>query len=149
MRTLPIDASDEEIKNLVIEWNELLAIEKYEEALSMFLSDNFEVEWTPELLEQAVYGYGVIGYTRDEIKEMFGPEDYKVTSIFDNKEKDKIINSIEICHQWNLKDENIIGIVHYDCVPLNGELSDLTARFYIEKVYENNITLKFLDLHVM
>ncbi|AKN31324.1 hypothetical protein Ccar_10840 [Clostridium carboxidivorans P7] len=149
MKTLPIGASDEEIKNLVIEWNELLAAEKYEEALSMFLSDNLEVKWTPELLEQAVYGYGVVGYTREEIKEMFGPEDYKITSIFDNKEKDKIINSIEVSHDWNFKDESTIGMVHYDCVPLNGELSDLTARFYIRKIYENNITLEFLDLHVM
>jgi len=149
MRTLSIDSSDEEIKNLVIEWNELLAVEKYEEAISMFLSDNLEVEWTPELLEQAVYSYGVIGYTREEIKEMFGSEDYKITSILDNKEKNKIMNSIEISRDWNFRDENIIGMVHYDCVPLNGELSDLTARFYIKKVYENNITLKFLDLHVM
>lgn len=149
MRTLPIDVSDEEIKKLVIEWNELLAVEKYEEALSMFLSDNFEAEWTPDLLEQAVYGYGIIGYTREEIKEMFGPEDYKITSIFDNKEKDKIINSIEVSRDWNFKDESIIGMVHYDCVPLNGELSDLTARFHIKKIDANNITLIFLDLHVM
>ncbi|GCD12532.1 hypothetical protein [Clostridium tagluense] len=149
MRTLPIDVRDEEIKNLIIEWNELLAVEKYEEALSMFPSDNLEVEWTSDLLEQAVYGYGVIGYTREEIKEMFGSEDYKITSIFDNKEKDKIMNSIEVSRDWNFKDENIIGMVHYDCVPLNGELSDLTARFHIMKIDENNITLKFLDLHVM
>lgn len=149
MRTLHIDVNDEEIKNLVIEWSELLAVEKYEEALSMFFSDNLEGEWTSDLLEQAIYGYGVIGYTREEIKEMFGPEDYKITSILDNKEKDKIINSIEISRDWNFKDENIIGMVHYDCVPLNGELSDLTARFHIKKIGDNNITLKFLDLHVM
>lgn len=149
MRTLSIYASDEEIKNLIIEWNELLAVEKYEEALSLFHSDNLEVEWTPNLLEQAIYGYGIIGYTREEIKEMFGPEDYKITSIIDNKEKEKIINSIEVTRDWNFKDENIIGMVHYDCVPLNGELSDLTARFYIERIDESNITLKFLDLHVM
>ncbi|WPC39921.1 hypothetical protein [Clostridium sp. JS66] len=149
MKTLPIDASDEEIKNLVIEWNELLAAQKYEEALSMFLSDNLEVEWTPNLLEQAIYGYGVVGYTHEEIKEMFGPEDYKITSILDNKEKNKIINSIEVSRDWDFKDKNIIGMLHYDCVPLNGELSDLTARFYIRKIYENNMTLEFLDLHVM
>jgi hypothetical protein len=118
MRTLSIDANDEEIRNLVIEWNELLAAEKYEEALSMFLCDNLEVEWTADLLEQAVYGYGVVGYTREEIKETFGPEDYKITSIFDNKEKDKIINSIEVNRDWNFEDENIIGMVHYDCIPL-------------------------------
>ncbi len=36
-KILPITASKEEIKKLVIEWNELLAQEKYKEALEMFL----------------------------------------------------------------------------------------------------------------
>ncbi|WP_160679751.1 hypothetical protein [Clostridium sp. C8-1-8] len=149
MRTLRTDVSDGEIRNMVIQWNELLANEKYEEALYMFLSDNSEVEWTPDLLEQAIYGYGVVGYTREEIKEMFGPEDYKITSIHDNKEKDKIINSIEVSRDCNFKDKRIIGSVHYDCIPLNGQLSDLTARFYIKKMDDNNLTLEFLNLHVM
>jgi len=148
MRILPIDANEQKIKNLIIEWNELLAVEKYEEALAMFLTDK-EGAWTPDLLEQAVYGYGIIGHTREEVKDMFGFADYKVTSIFDNKEKDKIINGIEVSTDWNFKDKSLLGMVHYDYVPLNGELSDLTARFYIKKIDENHITLVFLDLHVM
>lgn len=148
MRILPIDVNEQKIKNLIIEWNELLAVEKYEEALAMFLTDK-EGAWTPDLLEQAVYGYGIIGHTREEIKDMFGFADYKVTSILDNKDKDKIINGIEVSTDWNFKDKSLLGMVHYDYVPLNGELSDLTARFYIKKIDENHITLVFLDLHVM
>ena len=35
MRTLAIDASDEEIRNLVVEWHELLAQRRYAEALEL------------------------------------------------------------------------------------------------------------------
>lgn len=48
---------------------------------------------------------------------MFSPEDYKITSIFDNKEKDKIINSIEVNRDWSFEDENIIGMVHMTAFP--------------------------------
>lgn len=72
MKTLPITASNEEIKELVIEWNELLAQEKYKEAFEMFLIDeNSELNWTPELLESAVYTYGCPGYTREEAEKEF------------------------------------------------------------------------------
>ncbi len=47
MRTLPVTATKEEIKPLVIEWNELLAQEKYKEAFEMFPAyDDYE-HWTP------------------------------------------------------------------------------------------------------
>lgn len=74
MRTLPITASKEEIRELVIAWNELLAQGKYKEALEMFL---FTEDWTPELLESAVYTYGCPGYTREEAEKEFGSADYK------------------------------------------------------------------------
>lgn len=34
-------------------------------------------------------------------------------------------------------------------VPINGELSDLTAHFFVCKVNGDEITLAFIDLHVM
>jgi len=37
--------------------------------------------------------------------------------IFDNKEKDKIINSIEVNRDWSFEDENIIGMVHMTAFP--------------------------------
>lgn len=150
MKTLPITAGKEEIKELVIEWSELLAREKYKEALDMFLLDeNNELEWTPELLESAVYTYGCPGLTREEAEKEFGSADYKVTSIFENPDKDKIIESINISSNYGWMGKNDIAVIHYDNVPLNGMLSDLTARFFLRKIDDNTLTLAFMDLHVM
>lgn len=148
MKILPITASKEEIKKLVIEWNELLAQEKYKEALEMFLIDESNV-WTPELLESAVYGYGCPGYTKEEAEKEFGSADYKVTSIFNNPDCDKIIESIDISSAYKWVGENDIAVIHYDNIPLNGTMSDLTAKFFVRKVNDNEITLVFIDLHVM
>lgn len=149
MKTLPITASKEEIRELVIEWNELLAQEKYKEAFEMFPAENNELDWTPELLESAVYTYGCPGYTREEAEREFGSSDYKVTSILENPDKDKIIESIDISFDYGWMGKNDIAVIHYDHVPLNGVMSDLTARFFVRKVTDDKITLVFIDLHVM
>lgn len=149
MKTLPITASKEEIRELVIEWNELLAQEKYKEAFEMFPAENNELDWTPELLESAVYTYGCPGYTREEAKREFGFSDYKVTSILENPDKDKIIESIDISSDYGWMGKNDIVVIHYDHVPLNGVMSDLTARFFVRKVTDDKLTLVFIDLHVM
>lgn len=149
MRTLSITASKEEIRELVIEWNELLAQEKYKEAFEMFPAENNELDWTPELLESAVYTYGCPGYTREEAEREFGSSDYKVTSILENPDKDKIIESIDISSDYGWMGKNDIAVIHYDHVPLNGVMSDLTARFFVRKVTDDKITLVFIDLHVM
>lgn len=149
MKTLPITASKEEIRELVIEWNELLAQEKYKEALEMFPAENNELDWTPELLESAVYTYGCPGYTREEAEREFGSSDYKVTSILENPDKDKIIESIDISSDYGWMGKNDIAVIHYDHVPLNGVMSDLTARFFVRKVTDDKLTLVFIDLHVM
>lgn len=150
MRTLPITASKEEIRELVIEWNELLAQEKYREAMEMFmLAEDNELDWTPELLESAVYGYGCPGYTREEAEKEFGSSDYKVTSILENPDREIIIDSIDISSDYGWMGQNDIAVIHYDNVPINGEMSDLTARFFVRKVNDDEITLAFIDLHVM
>ena len=149
MKTLPITASKEEIRELVIEWNELLAQEKYKEAFEMFPAENNELDWTPELLESAVYTYGCPGYTREEAEREFGSSDYKVTSILENPDKDKIIESIDISSDYGWMGKNDIAVIHYDHVPLNGVMSDLTTRFFVRKVTDDKLTLVFIDLHVM
>lgn len=150
MRTLPITAGKDEIKELVIEWNELLAQEKYKEAFEMFpVVEDYEQYWTPELLEEAVYTYGCPGFTREEAEREFGRADYKVTSILENPDKEKIIDSIDISSDYGWQGKNDIAVIHYDNVPLNGKMSDLTARFFVRKVNDNEITLVFIDLHVM
>lgn len=149
MRTLPITASKEEIRGLVIEWNELLAQEKYKEAFEMFPAENNELDWTPELLESAVYTYGCPGYTREDAEREFGSSDYKVTSILENPDKDKIIESINISSDYGWMGKNDIAVIHYDHVLLNGAMSDLTAIFFVRKVTDDKITLVFIDLHVL
>ena len=135
MRTVPIAAGKEEIRELVIEWNELLAQEKYREAMEMFmLAEDTELDWTPELLESAVYGYGCPGYTREEAEKEFGSSDYKVTSVFENPDREKIIDSIDISSDYGWMGKNDIAVIHYDNVPINGEMSDLTARFFVVKL---------------
>ena len=132
MRTLSVNAGTAEIKNLVAEWLELLAQEKYVEALELILYDNTQVvdatlwTWTPQNLEADVFKYDVLYFddaVTDEMAKTWGIEklDYK----------------------------NIIGDVICDCVLLDGELSDLSALFWIQKTDDENMTLIFRDLHVM
>jgi len=161
IRTLPTGAKDSEIMKLLIEWTEFLANSEYTEAFEMFQSYNHEVEWTPELLESAVYGYGCPGYSKEEAEKQFGSSDYRVTSLWNNSNRDNILRKIAI-NYYKLTEEqaklrcltgmdyeNIIGDIHYEGVPLNGEESDLTARFFIKRVGKETISLCFYDLHVM
>jgi hypothetical protein len=58
MRTLPFKCDSEQIRKLVIEWWELLAAGKYQEAFDMFAHDDWEIPWSPEKLEEAIATYG-------------------------------------------------------------------------------------------
>ncbi|MBP3460427.1 MAG: hypothetical protein J6K58_14585 [Lachnospiraceae bacterium] len=174
MKTLPISAGKEEIKNLVIQWIELLAQEKYSEALDFILYDNTqEIDgkiwiWTPERLEAAVFTYGQPWYTKEDMKRLYGmdyPVDRKVTSILNSPDKEDLLEDIEVsieffdnvisfekAKMWGISGldyKNIIGEILFDGVPIDGERSDLTALFWIKKVNENDITLLFHDLHMM
>lgn len=171
MKTIPLNSGEEQIRNFVLEWNELLALEKYAEAIDFILYDNTQIIdgkpwiWTPEKLEASVYTYGMPWFSREEIEKEYGPgsADYKVTSLLNSPDKEELLSDISITVDyytvtsekaalWGLEKtdyENIIGDVHYDGVPLNGSSSDLTAIFYIQKVDNENITLLFHDLHVM
>lgn len=163
LRTLPMCADDLEIIKLLIEWTELMAAEKYEQALTMFQHYNQEVDWTPALLESAVYSYGCPGLSREEAERLFGSSDYKITSLLHAPDRAQILEYLDIdyddyapfseekarrCGLTGTDYENILGMVHYD-VPLNGEASDLTAIFYIKKLNEETMTLSFFNLHVM
>src|SRR5699024_4150401 len=103
LKTLPISAGKNEIKNLVIEWNELLAQEKYMEALDLILYDNTqqidgeEWIWTPERLEAAVFTYGQPWYSKEDMKQLYGldyPVDSKVTSLLTDSDKENRLENI-------------------------------------------------------
>jgi len=169
MKTLPINASQEQIETLVIEWNELLSQEKHSEAISLILYDNTqEIDgqtwiWTPEKLEAAVFTYGQPWYTKEDMERLYSPG--WPNSLLNAPNSNKFLQDIRIeinfydfvisleqARMWKIDKldfEHIIGDLYYDGMPLNSERSDLTAIFWIKKVDEHNITLLFRDLHMM
>ena len=174
MKTLSVDANQEELTNLVIEWIELLAQENYAKALDFILYDNTQEvdgkiwKWTPERLEASVYTCGLPWYSKDEMRQLYGvdyPVDGKVTSILNRQDKevwldgdlisihkfDGVISSqqAELWGISHLDYQNIIGEIMFDGVPIDGKRSDLTALFWIKKLDSNQITLIFRDLHMM
>lgn len=145
MKTLPITATDEEIKALVVEWSELLADGQFAEALAMFPNTDEEIDWTPESLANWISNYGFDEPYPDGRK-------YKLTSLRDLPNFNEIIEKgIDVDREnlYGLSPDGYVGMVHYDDVPLDGEPSDLTARFHIKKIGPSKITLEFLDIHVM
>lgn len=171
MKVLPLDAGEDEIRALVLEWNELLAQEKYREALGLILYENTrKVDgetwvWTPEKLEAAVYSYGLPWMTREEVEQEFGEgsADYKVSSLLHSPNREELLKNVKISVERytltpeqakmrcleNSDYENVVGDVLYDGVPLNDKTSDLTAIFLLKRVDEGHMTLCFDELHVM
>lgn len=134
MVTFPIACSDDYIRAAVVGWSELLAQQKYAEAIAMF-RNFFDIP--PSVLEQVVSEYHKRGSC-------------KVTSIFDLPEVDVpafIVKSIAVQRHDDLS--NCLGFVDYDNVPIDGSASDLTAQFEIVKLDESTITLSFKDMHVL
>lgn len=148
MTTFAANCSDEEIRNAVVEWSEFLAQGKYAAALGMFpnTSESSEFEWTPEHLEDWISNYGCAR------KDYDSGEYRKVTSLFEQPDSQQFIRKaikVDREHLFGLDANRYVGMVHYDDVPLNGEPSDLTARFHIMRVDNGTITLESLDIHVM
>jgi hypothetical protein len=155
MRTLPLTASDEEIRLLVVEWSELLAAKRYQEALEL-LPPNNEDGWTPAILEQVIRGYGVPAdadpETTKQLLAHHKVSQFEITPLAGRPDREAIIAKINVDqkHLFGLDPQKgYLGMVHYDDVPLSGFRSDLTARFCIKRVGADRLTLEFLDLHVM
>jgi hypothetical protein len=148
MITFAESATDDTIRQAVVAWSELLAEGKHGEALGMFLhtSEAFGFAWTPEFLQQLVANYGCYRPGVDS------SEHRKVTSLFAQPDSGKyIVKAIEVDREnlYGLDPDGYVGMVHYNHVPLDGEPSDLTARFHIKRVAPGRITLEFLDIGVM
>ena len=143
-RVLPVTASDEDIRKLVVEWSELIADKKFAAALEMFAAVKEGEEWTPEFLENWLANYGF--FERNE-----GVPAVEVTSLFDLPDPEEAIAGIELDREnlYRLDPELYVVMVHYEQVPLDGSPSDLTALFHIMKVGDDQITLELLDVHVM
>lgn len=144
MQTLPFDCSHDDIRRLVVEWWELLAAGKYREALEMFDHDDWEVKWSPEKLEEAIATYGCF-------EPYPGDPKWEAGSIFDQPNPQKIIAAIDVDREnpYGKHPPEYNGMVHFHDVPLKQRVSDMSARFYIKRVGRDQITLEFLDVHVM
>lgn len=155
IKALPLSASDDEIKALVVEWSELLAQKRFQEAIEMFFHCHDELLWTPTLLEDAIAGYGVPDLDPSTLTSLladWGVERFEITSLLGRADQDEIIAiSIQVDrgHFGGLDPEVYLGMVHYHDVPLSGYRSDLTARFHIKRVGADRLTLEFVDIHVM
>lgn len=150
-RTLPLDCSDKEIRDLVLEWSELLAAENYAGALALLPS--VPDEWTPEILRLTIEGYGVPDLDPEvllSLHQEHGVERFVVKSLRDSVDLDPT-KSIDVDrkNQYGLDPAEYLGMVHYRDVPLNSGPSDLTARFYIKRFGSDCLMLEFLDIHVM
>jgi hypothetical protein len=85
-------------------------------------------------------------------KDFDSGEYRNVTSLFEQPGSEQFIRKairVDREHLFGLDSKQYAGMVHYHDVPLDGEPSDLTARFHIKRVDEAAITLEFLDIHVM
>ncbi|SCY18374.1 hypothetical protein SAMN05216233_1054 [Desulfoluna spongiiphila] len=114
-----------------------------------------ENEWSPELLEKCINGYGVIDGDKETLEFMldeYEVTEFKISSLIGRDDRDIISNdSIDVDREnlYGLDPDEYLGMVHFNDVPLSGYLSDLTARFHIKRINDLQITLEFLDIHVM
>jgi hypothetical protein len=151
VRILPTTATDDELRRLVVEWSELLAESNFQDAFSMFPSEG---DWSAELLKETIQGYGVP--ENDEslapMLESWEVDVLKITTLFDrNDAEDFIKKAIDVDREnlYGLDPRLYLGMIHYNDIRISGFVSDLTARFHIKKVGSDQLTLEFLDIHVM
>lgn len=143
MLTVAASASDEEIKAIVGRWVECLVRGDYEAALALLYAGPESPEWTPEMLRAWIENYGTDVPAEDG-------RVFRVTPM-----EDAVLPPDLTGHAFDVDRENArgldpagyAGMVHFD-LPLDGEWSDLTARFHIRKLGDE-LALELLDVHVL
>lgn len=133
MKTLPVEASDEEILEAVRQWVGLLIEERYEEAFDFVVDrEHNPWHWTPELLKKAIRSYGFSD--KQEI--------YTVTPLAEAVGDRKPIHDV----QRHSYDEHK-GYVWFD-LPLNGQWGDLTAMITFREI-DRRLALELESIQVM
>lgn len=160
MKKLPLTASDEEVKEVVRHWVALLAEEDYAAAVEMIspevLPANGSVdfkdaaEWTPELVQAVINHFGTPEPIEGEehiytvVPVVVDGDD----SLQEDFEKRLQVDRGSFC-QFG---QEYVGGVHVG-LPLAHEegewVSDLTARFFLRPLDENEMVLVLEDIHVM
>ena len=131
---LNVNSNDKEIIEFIESWVNDLVNEDYESAYARTGHDPY-YEWTPELIESVINGYG-------SPKPHPCGEVFKGTSVNEAKGDELTVDVNR--EQYN---DNRVGYVYYD-LPLNGEWSDLTACFRLEK-QGLSLVVVLEDIHVM
>jgi hypothetical protein len=154
MQVLPIAATDDEIRALVVEWSELLAQRRYSDALAPLPHSTEEVDWTPDLLEEVISNYGVLNGDKESTDHLLAyhrVSSFEITTLLGRPDSAEIIANIDVNREdlFGLDPKQYLGMVRYGDVPLSGFRSDLTARFHIKRFGTDQLTLEFRDLHVM
>lgn len=122
MKTLPLTASQEEVKNVIREWADLLAKERYDEALDLLsaelpsgsgsVSDEEASQWTPELLRAVITNYGLPEPWEGQ------EQNYKVVPV-DESMRQLFEKNLTVDFR-SAADKSHLGMVHVD-LPLNYE----------------------------
>jgi len=132
MKTLPAEASDEEILDAVREWVGLLAEERYKEAYDFVVNPEHNPwHWSPQLLEKVIRSYG--SYYKQEI--------YRVTPLAE------AVSNRRPNHDVHRYRDGLDGYVWFD-LPLNGKWSDLTAVLTF-RVNNERLVLELESIEVM
>jgi hypothetical protein len=141
MRTLPSKCSDEDIRSLVVEWWELIAAGTYEEAFEMLAYHDVDgIVWTPQTLKEGIATGCCMSPPRG-VPQSLHADGVEPCDIEVDRE-----------HLFGLDPQRYCGMVHFDPLPMDPSEpfpGYLTARFHIMKVERDQITLEFLDAHVM
>lgn len=138
MRTLPSDCSDDAIRSLVVEWWELIAAGRYDQAFEMFACHDVDgIIWTPETLKEGIATGCCMSPPRGVPQSLHaqGAPPYRI--------------EVDREHLYGLDPERYSGMVHFEPLPMEPYVGELTARFHIMKVGRDQLTLEFLDAHVM
>lgn len=140
MTELPLDATDEQILNLVHQWVDLLAQERYDDAYALTAHDSY-YEWTPGLMEAVITGYGLPEPASNGQIYRVTPEGTAAGGPIPRHEVDRYDGGL-IAQTGEYR----VGNVWFD-LPLNGEWSDLTATFALN-VRNDRLVLVLKDIHV-
>ena len=130
MKPLPDDISDDELLAYLDEWAALLEQEDYEAAY-LHTEHIAEMGWSPGLIREVIKSYGEA--RPDQKVTLRGVP----TDITQSKQIDR----------WTPDEGRYCGDIWYD-LNINGEVSDLTATFYMQQT-DRGLTVLLNDIHVM
>ena len=158
MQEIPLTPSDEDIKQVIRDWVDLLSQGRFDDALAVFAPETIpgsgsvnakrHPQWTAELLEQIIRNGG----TTYEYYDFPGQRTWKVVPVEDSFRQDfedRLWAGRRLFERFG---QSYCGQVHVD-LPWDGErghcVGDLTARFWLRQANDTVMVLVLEDIHVL